>query len=427
MTSGRDTSQGGASDSSTQRTVIRGTARAALQSRDFRVMWISNIGSSIGAWMQNVVLPAYVYARTGRASIVGIFIFAQLGPMLFLSLPGGVIADKVDRRKWLVAMQSLQLVFSIFLGISAAYDASIALLFFMQLGVGIGNALSAPAYSAVMPSLVPPEDLPGTISLSSAAINGSRVAGPIIAAILSSWGVTPAQVFFINAATYLAVIGALFRVSIPAANPTKEKGWQSFTLGIRTARERPVLARILLSMFTFSLISLPYVGLFPAVADKNFGIDGSSAMYKWLYAVWGLGAMFGALAVGTVLAQHDKRRLARQGFFVFAILLTAFAVSRTPLLAFITGFFLGMAYFATTTALMTVLQSRLELEVRGRVLSLWFMAFGGTVPLGNMLFGPVMDSIGSRPVLLLGAAWSLLLAWWCNTEKIDNALERSNA
>jgi MFS family permease len=427
MTTERDTSDNDASDSSPHQQVRRGTARAALQSRDFRVMWMSNIGSSIGGWMQNVVLPAYVYARTGRASIVGIFIFAQLGPMLFLSLPGGVIADKVDRRTWLVAMQSVQLVFSVFLGISAALDASIALLFLMQLGVGIGNALSAPAYSAVLPSLVPPEDLPGTISLSSAAINGSRVAGPIIAAILSSWGVSPAQVFFINAATYLAVIGALFRVAIPKATPTKEQGWQSFTLGIRTVRERPVLSRILLSMFTFSLISLPYVGLFPAVADKNFGIDGGSAMYKWLYAVWGLGAMFGALAVGTVLADHDKRRLARQGFFVFAILLTAFAISRTPLLAFVTGFFLGMAYFATTTALMTVLQSRLELEVRARVLSLWFMAFGGTVPLGNMLFGPVMDSIGSRPVLLMGAAWSLLLAWWCNTEKIENTFERSHA
>ena len=159
----------------------------------------------------------------------------------------------------------------------------------------------------------------------------------------------------------------------------------------------------------------------------NFGIDGSSATYKWLYAIWGLGAMFGALAVGTVLAQRDKRRLAQQGFFVFSLLLAGFALVRTPLLAFITGFFLGMAYFATTTALMTVLQSRLEMAVRARVLALWFMAFGGTVPLGNMLFGPVMDSIGARPVLLLGAVWSLFLAWWCNTEKLENALEPSNA
>ena len=124
MTTERDTSQDGASDSSTQPTVIRGTARAALQSRDFRVMWMSNIGSSIGGWMQNVVLPAYVYARTGRASIVGIFIFAQLGPMLFLSLPGGVIADKVDRRTWLVAMQSVQLTFSVFFGRNEAWHDS---------------------------------------------------------------------------------------------------------------------------------------------------------------------------------------------------------------------------------------------------------------------------------------------------------------
>ena len=162
----------------------------------------------------------------------------------------------------LINVYLFSMVFSVFLGICASLDASIALLFFMQLGVGVGNALSAPAYSAVLPSLVPAEDLPGTISLSSAAINGSRVAGPIIAAILSSWGVTPSQVFFINAATYLMVIVALFRVAIPKTAPSKEKGWQSLTLGIRTVRERPILSRILLSMFTFSLISLPYVGLF---------------------------------------------------------------------------------------------------------------------------------------------------------------------
>ena len=83
------------------------------------------------------------------------------------------------------------------------------------------------------------------------------------------------------------------------------------------------------------------------------------------------------------------------------------------------GFFLGMAYFATTTSLMTVLQSRLELEIRSRVLALWFMAFGGTIPIGNLIFGPLMDAIGSRPVLLIGAAWALLLSWWCNIERLD--------
>jgi MFS family permease len=97
-------------------------------------------------------------------------------------------------------------------------------------------------------------------------------------------------------------------------------------------------------------------------------------------------------------------------------------VRGTPL-AFITGFFLGVAYFGTTTSMMTVFQSRLEVEIRGRVMALWFMAFGGTIPLGNAIFGPVMDAIGARPVLYLGAAWALFLAWWCDIEKLDRKLD----
>ena len=130
--------------------------------------------------MQNVVLPAYVYHRTGRASLVGIFIFAQLGPLLLLSIPAGVIADKFDRRKWLIFTQSIQLTFSFLLFPLAAADAHVVWLFMAQLGVGVGNALNAPAWSATLPGLVPPEDLAGAISLNSTIINGSRVIGPII-------------------------------------------------------------------------------------------------------------------------------------------------------------------------------------------------------------------------------------------------------
>jgi predicted MFS family arabinose efflux permease len=173
-------------------------------------------------------------------------------------------------------------------------------------------------------------------------------------------------------------------------------------------------------MFSFSLLSLPFVGLFPAVADLAFGIEPRTPLYKWLYATWGLGAMFGALAVGTVLATEDKRTTARRGFLLFAVALTLFASSPNVPLAFVTGFLLGTTYFSTTTALMTVLQSRLELQVRARVLSLWFMAFGGTIPIGNIIFGPVMDSVGARPVLYLGAAWAVFLSWWCNIHKLDH-------
>ena len=403
-----------------------GTARAAFGYRDFRIMWYSNFASNIGTWMQNVVLPAYIYQRTQRASAVGIFVFAQLGPLLLLSIPAGVMADRFDKRKWLVFAQSIQMGGSVLLGIFTIAHAPIYALFLAQLCVGIGNACNAPAFSAVLPSLVRPEDLGGSISLNSASINGSRVTGPILVALMMSWGVTAGQVFIFNAATYLFVTWAVLRITIPPTLPRKEHGLKSFTAGFRIARERKTIGRMLLSMSSFSLLCLPFVGLFPAVADLAFGIEPKTVTYKWLYATWGTGALVGALAIGTVLAPFDKRTLTRRGFRAFAVAMIAFASVRGTALAFVTGFFLGVAYFGTTTSMMTVFQGRLEVEIRGRVMALWFMAFGGTIPLGNAIFGPVMDAIGARPVLYLGAAWALFLAWWCDIEKLDRKLDSTS-
>lgn len=404
--------------------IKRGSVRAALQSKSFRLMFTGSFMSNIGTWMQNVVLPAYVYHRTGRASLVGVFIFAQLGPLLLLSIPAGVVADKFDRRKWLMFTQSIQLAFSFLLFPLAANDAHVVWLFMAQLGVGIGNALNAPAWSATLPSLVPAEDLAGAISLNSTIINGSRVIGPIIVAVLASWGVTTSQVFLINAVTYLFVIIALVRVTIPHIAPVQgEPGWRQLMTGISIARERRVISRILLSLATFSFLSLPYVGLFPAVARLNFGIDETGSTYRWLYATWGLGAALGGLAIGTIFVGVDKRTIIRWGFAAFAVFIALFGLANTPTLGFLVAFPLGIAYFGTTTSMMTVLQSRLAPNERGRVMALWFMAFGGTVPLGNLVFGPVIDAIGARWVLVGGAVWALFLAWWCNVKLLEGSAE----
>jgi predicted MFS family arabinose efflux permease len=271
----------------------------------------------------------------------------------------------------------------------------------------------------MLPSLVRPVDLPGALSLNSVVINGSRVVGPIIVAVLSQVGVTTAGFFFMNAATYLFVIFALLKVNIPSFTPDTTQGWRRFTSGISLAREISGVSRLLLTLATFSLFSLPYVGLFPAVAYVNFGIAEDGATYKWLYATWGLGAALGGLAIGTKFAHRDQRKLVQYGFVGFAVSMVFFAVSRSAIPAFIFGFILGFAYFFTTTAMSIVVQSRLQPEVRGRVMSLWFMAFGGTVPLGNMLFGPVVDQYGARWLLLFGAVWALFLAWWCNVSALD--------
>jgi MFS family permease len=404
--------------------VRRGTVRAALQSRAFRLMFVGSFMSNIGTWMQNVVLPAYIYNRTGRASLVGLFIFAQLGPLLLFSIPAGVVADRFDRRKWLIVTQTIQMSFAFLLFPLTANDSHVAWIFLAQLGVGIGNSLNAPAWSASLPSLVPPEDLAGAISLNSTVINGSRVIGPIIVALLANWGVSTSQVFLINSLTYLFVIFALVRVTIPQLTAVgSDEGWRQLTTGIRIARERRVISRLLLSLATFSFLSLPYVGLFPAVARLNFGIDETGSTYRWLYAFWGLGAALGGLAIGTVLVSVDKRTIIRFGFGSFALFLALFGVANTPVWAFVVAFPLGIAYFGTTTAMMTVLQSRLAPNERGRVMSLWFMAFGGTVPIGNLIFGPVIDAVGARWVLVGGALWALFLAWWCDVKSLEGSAE----
>lgn len=387
-------------------------------------MWMASFSSSIGTWMQNVVLPLYVLDRTDSASMVGLMVFAQLGPLLFLSIPAGVIADRFDRRKWLIAMQLLQLAFSALLAPLAAADAPIWAIFLVALGVGMGNALNAPAWSAMLPTLVDRDDIAGSVSLNSAMINGSRVVGPIIVAVLRSSGVSISQIFLINAVTYLFVVGALLRTRVPA--PVKvvhAPGWRQLTAGVQIAKANPAVWRLLVTVFTFSLLSLPYVGLFAAVVRLNFGVDKGSTTYEWLYATWGFGACFGGLAIGTVFVGWDKRSVIRYGFLAFAIALAAFAAVREPVGAFVVAPLLGFAYFATTTSMNTVLQSRLEDHERGRVMSLWFMAFGGTVPLGNLVFAPVIDAVGARWVLLGGALWALFLAWWCDIERIDLSAE----
>lgn len=397
-----------------------GSARAALAYPRFRRMWAASFSSNIGTWMQNVVLPVYVLDRTGRASAVGLMVFAQLGPLLFLSIPAGVIADRFDRRRWLVAMQLVQLGFSALLAPLAAADAPIWSFFLVSLGVGIGNALNAPAWSAMLPTLVSRRDLAGSVSLNSTMINGSRVVGPIVVAVLRSVGVSIAQIFLINAATYLFVVVALLRTPVRhTPNGSHEPMRRQLTAGIRLARSNRAVGRLLLTLFSFSLLSLPYVGLFAAVVRLNFGIDKGSTTYEWLYATWGLGAAMGGLAIGTIFVGRDVRQLIRAGFLAFAVFLAGFALVREPIGAFITGALLGFAYFGTTTSMNTVVQSRVADNERGRVMSLWFMAFGGTVPLGNMIFGPVIDAVGARWVLLGGAAWALFLAWWCDIARLD--------
>ncbi|MGO9855869.1 MAG: MFS transporter [Acidimicrobiales bacterium] len=395
----------------------RGTARAALSHRTFRIVFLGAFASNIGTWMQNVVLGAYAYDLTHSSTFVGVIIFAQLGPTLVLPMVGGLLADKIDRKRFLIILSLEQLVFS--LGVALVVlspHPSKVLLVVMVLGVGAGSAMFGPTYSAVLPGLVGREDLPGAISLNSAQMNASRVIGPVIGGVLYSL-VGPAWIFAGNAATYLFVVGALLMVTLPAVppSPAQSSRWRQLTAGITVARQDKVVGRCLVTVFLFSLLALAFIGQMPVVAAHNLGINLSkSADYGILYACFGTGALVGAISIGTVFAATSKPLLVRVCLVGYSLSLCAFALQRSPIPADVNVAVTGAFYFAFITALNTTLQSRLRENVRGRVMALWMMGFGGTVGIGNLLIGPVVAVAGITNVLLFGAAVALVLAWYAD-------------
>lgn len=395
------------------RPIKPGTVRAAWSYPKFRAVFIGFAMSRIGTWMQNFTLPAYIDVRTGSATMVGFVVFAALGPLLFLSIPAGMLADRVDRTRLVVAGQVVMLGLSIVLAALVAVDASVWAILGCQLGIGIANTVQGPAFSSSFPMMVDRIDLPGAISLNSAMTNGSRIAGPSLAALLSAIGLSMAQLFLVNSLTYLFLIVPLLFIALPMPilDEHRRRGWQALGNGVRIAARRGVLRNSLLTMFMFSLFCLPFVGLFPSIARTNFGLDPAGGGYKALYVTWGLGAFLGAVSVGTLFASADRLRLVRRSLIAFAVSIALFAVFTSLPIVFPVAAALGAAYFMTATSLATILQENLADVERASVMPLWMMSFGGTVPFGNMLGGPVIDHIGVRPLLLFGAVAAVVIMW----------------
>jgi len=394
-----------------------GTALAALRQTTFRRVYTGAFLSNIGTWMQNVVLGALAYDISGSASFLSIVMFAQLGPMLLFSVVGGMFADTFDRRGLLVVISGMQAVLALVLaGVVRADDPSRLAIVGVVFLIGLGQSVFGPTYSAVLPDLVGPGNLAGAISLNSAQMNGSRVIGPAIGGLLFAQYGAP-WVFSLNAATYLFVIGALLSVQLPdvESSGAGESRLHRLALGFRIARGRFPVGRCLMTMVLFSFLCLPFIGQMPVLAERNLGIDARSTGYGWLYACFGLGAMLGALSVGTVFSETSKERLTQAGMVAFGLSLGVFAWLRSPVPAFAVIVVVGFFYFGTVTALSTVLQLHLAGNERGRVMALWMMAFGGTVPLGNLVAGPLIEATSVTTVVFPGAIIAVALGWWADT------------
>jgi MFS family permease len=376
-----------------------------LRHRRFRAVFLGGLVSNTGSWMQNVTLAAWTFTLTGSETFVSLVVFAQLGPLLLFTLVGGTLADIIDRRKLLMIVGVQQIAFALALAMLASQDdpSRIGILACV-LAIGMGQAVNAPTFSSLLPTLVPREDMAGAISLQSVNLNASRVIGPAIGGvILGVWG--PSTVFVLNAVSFTAILTVVFMLRFPAVpnDPSAPTGFSRILGGFTVARSDPVVGRALITMALFSFLSLPFVTQMPAVAERNYGIVPESAAYGAFYAVFALGSLLGALSVGTVFAGRSHPRLVRLGLAGFAVTLALLALLRTPTAAFAMATAVGFFYFVTVTSLSTIVQHRISDAQRGRVMALWIMAFGGTVPVGGLVFGPMMELTSVTAVMLVGA------------------------
>jgi MFS family permease len=369
-----------------------------LRRRDFALIWSAALVSNIGSWMQTIAVGVLVTELTGKASWTGLVAAAAFVPIGFLSPVGGAMADRVNRRRWLLGTTIGETLFAVLLAVLASTgNATPAAVTCIVLGAGMMTALGFPAYQAILPDLVEREDLLGAISLSSAQFNLGRVVGPALAGLVLAFG-SYTLAFAINAASYGAVIIALLLVRLPANPPDTEGGTviRRIMTGVRAALAEPGCRLAIATIGVAGLLLSPFIALIPAVALKLFGHGGEGTSI--LVTAQGVGAVAGALALTPLARRIGRRRVLVANLFVLPFLLVGYALSPNLAVATVALTLVGAGYIGILSGLSTVVQLRAPNVFRARILSFYMVALGTIYPLGAVVQGALGDWLGLRVV-----------------------------
>ncbi len=355
--------------------------------------------------MQFAALGILGWELTESSAFLGYIIFAQLAPLGFLSLIGGSLADTANRRTLLLSTQAWQMVWTFVLA-AMLIDGEIGegMLLLLVFIIGLGQGMYAPAFTSILPLVAGEENLQPAIALNSVQVNGARVVGPSIGGVLaSSFGF--AEVFAINALTYTIVIAVLWRMQLPKSTASTASSWTDRVFGgFRIVRRAPQVGRPILLMAIFALLCLPFIGQLPAIAEVNLGIDSKSAQYGWFYAVFGLGALLGAILVGTVLLRYRKDYIIRAALLGFAGSLAWLSQLNDINFAYIAIFLVALCYFTLPTVFATMWQEHVDSTIRGRVAAIWVLSFGGVVPIANLIGGRLVEATSLATLMNIGVA-----------------------
>ena len=413
--------------------VRRGGTFESFRNRDFSWFWSGALVSNTGTWMQTYALGIVVFALRRSTFDLGLINFIAGIPVLFLAIPGGLLADRVDRRRLLIWIQVVLLFQATALGwlynqgtLSGGANAVTALLWVAGLGIiaGIFSAIQFPSWQAMLPDLIPRENLLNGIALNSAQFQSSRLIGPLVAGALVLAGAGMGEIFYVNAASFLFVIAALAiirpRFAVPAAEkPVREREGALKMLGggLRYARENRAIGTLILSTAMMTFFGFAYMTLLPAIVNNTLHLAEGTSAYKQavalIMAANGLGAMVGALSVASLPSTIRRNRIIPFSLLSFGAFLLVFSLSRTLWMTTVVSAFAGAALMTTNSLTNTSIQASAPAHLRGRVMGLFVTAFMGIMPISGLVFGAIGQVIGPSNAVLLGSlcliGWSSLL------------------
>lgn len=368
-------------------TAPQAAPRAPLATPLFRALWIATIVSNVGTWMNDVGSSWLMTSLSPSPLWVAMVQAATTLPMFLFALPGGALADVVDRRKLLLASQVLILIGAAALATTTALALTTPLILLALTAVmGLGAALSAPAFQAIVPELVERPALADAVALNSLGVNIARAIGPALGGVIVAMA-GPTAVYALNAVSILAVLGVLFawkRQPTTGALPP-EHFLGALRAGYRYARHAPALQLVLLRAVAFFLFSSALWALLPLVGRRELGLD--AAGYGALLGAMGFGAVLGALALAKVRKRVSANHLSLAASLLFAIATLALAHAGNAWIAGGVMVLAGLAWITMLSGLNVAAQMAVPSWVKARALAIYLLVFQGAMTLGSLVWG----------------------------------------
>ena len=375
----------------------------------FAVLWTATVVSNIGTWMHDVAASWLMTSLSPSPLMVALVQTATTLPVFLFALPAGALADIIDRRKLLLAVQAMAGVVAAALGALVVLDrvTPVVLLVFTFL-MGTGAAFVAPAWQAIVPKLVPREQLQPAVALNSVGINLSRAVGPALAGLIIATVGTWLP-FLLNALTFVCVVAALLWWRPPPApqrNLPPEHLFGALRAGLRYVRASVPLRATLARAVVFFVFASGYWALLPLIARELLG--GGATLFGILLGCVGAGAVSGAMLLPNLRAVLGLDRLVAAGTIGTAATLLIFALVRDPYVAAATSLIAGASWIAVLSSLNVSAQTALPDWVRARGLSVFVTVFFGSMSLGSVIWGQLASVFGIPAALLAAAAGALV-------------------